>query len=192
MDFQQLWLMIISILISLFSITYSRSPGSRTARKCRRMDITCFTKGRAEIDELFHASETTYTPLFDVERFKNIEISTLQRYMYDDRCMWQSGNMYNSTCPHHYVLNRDSNRKPEIIIEAGCNCHKNQPCLDGIEGSQCMPVKYFAPVLRYNGHRHKCATFRYSQTIEEITVGCTCTYPKLDHDHMEPHHVLPL
>ena len=84
--------------------------------------------------------------------------------------------MYNSTCPHHYVLNTDSNRKPETIIEVRYNCKADQPFLDSIEVSRYMPVKYFIPVLLYNGHRHKCAAFRYSQTTEEITVGCILSH----------------
>ena len=185
---QQLWLIIVFIL-QLMNITRSRP-----ANNCPQMDFLCFTKGRDEIDELFHDSETTYTPLYDIERFKNVKLTKLERYgdsEHADKCTWQSGIMYNSTCPHHYVLNTDSNRKPETIIEVRCNCKEHQPCLDGIEGSRCMPVKYFIPVLRYNGHRHKCAAFRYSQTTEEITVGCTCTHPKLNTGPVEPHYVPP-
>ena len=187
MDLLQIWLTLISVL------RLTQTTVSTLSSKCQQMDLMGFMKGRDEIDEVFLASET-YTQRYDVEKFKDIKISKLERYgdsEHADKCTWQSGNMYNSTCPHHYVLNTDRKRKPTTIIEARCNCDENQPCLDGIEGSRCRPVKYFIPVLRYNGHRHKCAPFRYSETLEEITVGCTCTYPKLNTDHLDPQYVAP-
>ena len=74
MDCQQLWFIIVSIL-RLMNITCSRP-----ANNCPQMDCLCLSKGRDEIDELFHASETMYTPLYDVERFKNVKLTKLQRY----------------------------------------------------------------------------------------------------------------
>ena len=186
MNLVKMWMNFISIF-QLMHFTNS------LLSRCNEMDLLRFIKGRDQIDEAFFASET-YTQRHDVAKFKDVKINKLERYgdsENSDKCTWQSGNMYNSTCPHHYVLNTDRRRKPSTIIEARCNCNEDQPCLDGVEGSRCRPVKYFIPVLRYNGHRHKCAAFRYSETLEEITVGCTCTYPKIEKDNTGTQYVSP-
>lgn len=174
---RQLW----SVYIIVFGMT--RMSHGRVANICPEVDTLSFGNGQAEVDEIFYNSDKAHTPLYYTEKMKSIVINRIRRRgesNQEDRCTWQNGLMYNTTCPHHFIKNTDKNRIPEIIIEARCNCNEIQTCLDGIPGSRCKPVKYFIPVLRYNGRRHKCDAFRYTQTVEEITVGCTCTYPKMD------------
>lgn len=76
-----------------------------------------------------------------------------------------------STCPWHYVLNVDYHRIPSRMMEARCNCTNR--CLGGTAKSRCEPVYYYYRVYRKvdedrNGY---CA---YKETIEAISVGCTC------------------
>lgn len=77
-----------------------------------------------------------------------------------------------STCPVHYVLNRDSNRRPENITEAKCNCNRHTPCLGGEPHSRCLPLVYYIRVLRKYGCENGLA--KYRPTVEPIIVGCTC------------------
>ena len=103
MDFQQMLLIIMFILSLMHIMASKKSP------KCQKIDFWCFMRGTEEVDELFLASET-YTPRNDVEHFKDVKLSKLERYgdsEHADKCTWQNGIMYNSTCPHHYVLNID-------------------------------------------------------------------------------------
>ena len=52
MDYQQMWLTLISVL-RLTHTTYSM-----VSSKCQQMDFLGFTRGRDEIDGVFLASET--------------------------------------------------------------------------------------------------------------------------------------
>ena len=113
-------------------------------------------------------------PTADVRSYKNISYS---KFKGNDQCAWQNGNSYSSSCPHHYVLNYDENRRPNTLIEAKCNCDENTPCLNGTETSRCVPVKYYITVLRKNGCRVD-GKYSYTTAIEPITVGCTCAYPQ--------------
>lgn len=137
-------------------------------------EFNCGDDGQAEIDDIFFWTQSDYKPTHDIQAFKQVKTQTLSRKE-ETKCTWQWGNVYNSTCPHHYVLNIDPNRRPQTIYEAKCNCNLNQRCLNDIPGSRCKPVKYFITVLRKNGRRNHCDT--YAKTVEEITVGCTCTFP---------------
>ncbi|XP_053374806.1 interleukin-17B-like [Mercenaria mercenaria] len=76
-----------------------------------------------------------------------------------------------SNCPWRYVLNHDTNRRPETIIEAKCNCRRG-PCIDEVENSRCESVKYNIRVLRKYGCEN--GKYQYKRTMERITVGCTC------------------
>lgn len=84
----------------------------------------------------------------------------------------ENSNAATSTCPWHYILNVDQNRRPVEIIEAKCNCPGQ--CLSGPPNSKCHPVKYFIRVLRKYSCDFETRTFLYRQTVEPITVGCTC------------------
>ena len=92
------------------------------------------------------------------------------------QCTWQTGNGYLSMCPHHYVINYDTNRRPKRILEAKCNCNLEKRCLNGNKHSRCVPVKYYTNVLRKSGCDSKRQKFTYKHVIEAITVGCTCAY----------------
>lgn len=104
------------------------------------------------------------------------------RFYEDIRRMHISGNRTCSThdspdqvtsqCPWHYVLNVDQNRRPVELIEAKCNCQG--PCVNGPANSKCHPVKYYIRVLRKYGCDLETRTFLFRQTVEPLTVGCTC------------------
>jgi len=78
-----------------------------------------------------------------------------------------------SVCRWHYVLNFDVNRRPQSLIEARCNC-KHHQCAGSLPGSRCVPVFYYARVLRKAGCDVSTRTFVYRHTTEPIAVGCTC------------------
>ena len=111
----------------------------------------------------------------DIRYSTNIQRTKIQGKYGFDQCAWQPGSQYNSTCPHHYVINYDKNRRPKTLVEAKCNCNLSTPCLGGAETSRCVPIKYYISVLRKDG----CAggVYTYTPTTESINVGCTCAYP---------------
>ena len=81
---------------------------------------------------------------------------------------------YRSTCPWHYVLNTDVNRKPMELVEARCEyqcCNKRNTC--SISDSKCKPIMYYIPVLRRSGCRN--GVYTYVQVNEALAAGCTCT-----------------
>ena len=137
-----------------------------------QIEETCIDSGQSH--ESFLMLQPTYIHN-DIQHYINIHRIALDGEQRLRRCEWQEGTTYNSTCPHHWVLNRDTNRKPERLLEAKCNCNAHMPCLDGISGSRCVPVKYYIYVLRKNGCNG--THYEYVQTVEPITVGCTCSYP---------------
>jgi len=89
----------------------------------------------------------------------------------DDRPQVSSQMVYPS-CPWHYVLNVDPNRRPTELVEAKCNCRNR--CLGAHGNSKCQPVKYFVKVLRKYGCDYDTMTFLYREAIEAINAGCTC------------------
>lgn len=137
-----------------------------------QIEESCINNGRSH--ESFLMLQPTYS-YNGIQHYINIHRFPRDREHRLRRCAWQEGNAYNSTCPHHWVLNLDRNRKPERLLEAKCNCNAHMPCLDGISGSRCVPVKYYIYVLRKNGCNG--THYEYVQTVEPITVGCTCSYP---------------
>lgn len=76
-----------------------------------------------------------------------------------------------SLCPWHYVVNVDMNRRPVQIVEARCNCLQ---CLNGLANSRCRPIKYYTRVLRKYACDIDTRVYRYRETIEPVTVGCSC------------------
>ena len=122
-------------------------------------------------DSFLMENPEDHVPTADVIDYSAIHYS---RRTGNDQCAWQTGSGYISSCPHHYVLNYDANRRPKKLVEAKCNCDKNTPCLNGTETSRCVPVKYYITVLRKNGCSGNTTT--YTKAVEPITVGCTCAY----------------
>ena len=112
-----------------------------------------------------------HMPTSDVINYTNISYIKIKG---NDLCAWQTGSGFISSCPHHYELNYDENRRPKELIEAKCNCDENTPCLNSTETSRCLPVKYYITVLRKNGCSGNTST--YTKAVEPITVGCTCAY----------------
>ena len=116
-------------------------------------------------DSFLMENPEDHVPTADVIDYSDIYYS---RRTGNDQCAWQTGSGYISSCPHHYVLNYDENRRPKELVEAKCNC------VNSTVSSRCVPVKYYITVLRKNG----CSgnTFTYTEAVEPITVGCTCAY----------------
>ena len=151
--------------------TCHREPTFR--KRCWRpavQDNPCVLSTRHD-SYLMLEPEIPQTP--DVIFYKDISYTKITG---NDQCAWQTGSDYSSTCPHHYVMNYDENRRPKKLIEAKCNCDQNTPCLNGTETFRCMPVKYNITVLRKNGCSGGIHT--YTTAIESITVGCTCAYSR--------------
>lgn len=179
--FYQGWLLLISIL-AVADVSHGRPRRRRSTHHshCRepKLDDDCLNSG--DIHDSFLMMERNIERSYDVEEYVNIHRTPYGRTTGSDHCTWQNGNRYNSSCPHHYVTNYDENRRPERLLEAKCNCDETMPCLDGVVGSRCIPVKYYLTVLRKNGcHR---GSYTYTKTIESITVGCTCAYPRTEED----------
>lgn len=143
---------------------------------CREPEIAyhCLDIDVDEPHDSFLMKEGHITQAYDVQEYVNIYRISTARTTDSHQCKWQRGQRYNSTCPHHYVINHDKNRRPKTLLEAKCNCNENMPCLDGLAGSRCEPVKYFLTVLRKNGCHN--GSYTYTKSIESITVGCTCAY----------------
>ena len=161
----------------LFVLTLMETANSRATKQCKEpKDLGRSCVDASSAHESFNMIELN-SITNDVKAFIDIRRTSLARDAYSEQCAWQTGNgnSYNSSCPHHYVMNEDPNRRPKVLLEAKCNCDESQPCLNGQPGTRCMPVKYYINVLRKNG----CdgSSFTYTQTVEPITVGCTCAYP---------------
>lgn len=113
----------------------------------------------------------------DIKHFKNVELFTISP---DDETECRRRPEVSpyinvaSTCSWRYVLNRDVNRRPESLIEAKCNCTPHRRCISGAVNSRCEPVKFNMPVLRKYACDVTTGTYLYKQTMERITVGCTC------------------
>ncbi|XP_060554473.1 interleukin-17B-like [Ruditapes philippinarum] len=82
-----------------------------------------------------------------------------------------------STCPWHYVLNVDNQRIPTILFEARCNCAHR--CLGGMANSRCEPINYYYHVYR-KVEEDKYGFCTYRETLEAISVGCTCIHHPKD------------
>ncbi|KAK3609475.1 hypothetical protein CHS0354_022232 [Potamilus streckersoni] len=81
----------------------------------------------------------------------------------------------NTSCPFHLVMNRDPNRIPAILMEARCNCNRDETCIGGDINSRCAPIKYFVRAMRKTALCGIDGYYEYKHTLEPITVGCTCT-----------------
>ncbi|KAK3609478.1 hypothetical protein CHS0354_022236 [Potamilus streckersoni] len=81
----------------------------------------------------------------------------------------------NTSCPFHLVMNRDPNRIPAILMEARCNCNRDETCIGGDIKSRCAPIKYFVRAMRKTALCGIDGYYEYRHTLEPITVGCTCT-----------------
>ena len=110
-------------------------------RHCRELELNdpCET-GTGHDSYLMLQREVPQT--CDVMYYTNVQRTTIEGNFGFDQCAWQTGNKYSSTCPHHYVINHDENRRPKTLIEAKCNCDQNSPCLNGTDTSRCVPIKY--------------------------------------------------
>ena len=163
---------------------------SRSFRRCIEPELDYRSSmNREPLHESFLMMEPAVSMTYDVEAFVNIRRTELDGELGYDQCTWQTGYRYNSTCPHHYVINFDPNRRPERLLEVKCNCGKNQRCLNGAEGSWCAPITYSMYVLRKNGCDH--GVYTYTQTVEQITVGCTCVHEKEEGFQYPAHRVSP-
>ena len=159
------------IMVAFIGLSYGH-----VRRLCREPKLPKIT---SQVHESFLMMEEHYEPTVDVQAFVNIRRTPISGSDGSDQCSWQSQSKYNSSCPYHYVINNDPNRRPQSLLEVKCNCNENSPCLNGGEGSRCVPVRYFINVWRKTG----CdgVHFTYTRTVEQITVGCTCIYPKSNH-----------
>ena len=165
---------LLSLQVLLILISMGTSYG-RVKHRCREPKLEDNCVSNSPIHESFLMMEQEYVPRNDINAFVNIRRKALTSHDGVEQCTWQNGNSVNSTCPHHYVINYDPNRRPKRLLEAECNCNKNMPCLNGDRESRCVPIQYYIEVLRKTGcdGRH----FIYTRTVEPITVGCTCAYP---------------
>ena len=168
MILEELWILAYCIL-SIVQLSLGRAT-----HRCRepQLDNNCLNDG--PFHESFLMMEPEVTLTYDVESFVNIQRTKIEGSPGYDQCAWQTGRGHNLTCPHHYVVNYDPNRRPKTLMEAKCNCSENMRCLNGGERSRCVPIKYFIYVMRKNGC-HK-GLYTYRQTVEPITVGCTCAH----------------
>ena len=176
MYFNECLLLLISILavadVSRGRATHHRSTPSSFCGE-PKLDEHCLNSG--DQHDSFLMRERQVEQSYDVQLYVDIQ-KDFRGTPGSDQCTWQNGNRYNSSCPHHYITNVDENRRPKRLLEAKCNCDETRPCLDGIEGSRCVPVTYYLTVLRKNGCHG--GLYTYTKTVESITVGCTCAYPR--------------
>ncbi|KAH3787931.1 hypothetical protein DPMN_166058 [Dreissena polymorpha] len=70
-------------------------------------------------------------------------------------------------CPAHYVLNRDLNRIPEVMVHAKCNC--KECILSPKETNGCKLVTVLTPVMRRNE-----SSCDYTSMLEAVPVSCEC------------------
>ena len=171
---KQIWFLACTIF------RFSTTTSARTLPECKETNIEELCTKSWETHESFLMQDFQYEPNYDIQVFKNTKLSKISRSHEDHQCTWQTGHKYNSTCPHHYVINYDPNRRPTTLLEAKCNCNGHMNCLNGDEGSRCVPVKYYTHVLRKSGCDGHYYT--YTKTVEPITVGCTCAYMKENHN----------
>ncbi|KAK3609476.1 hypothetical protein CHS0354_022234 [Potamilus streckersoni] len=85
-----------------------------------------------------------------------------------------------SLCPWYFVKNVDSNRKPEVLVEAMCACSDLDMSNNVINGKRikCRSVPVFLKVLRRTGCKDGVYTYRF--VWERISVGCVATYVSLE------------
>ena len=76
-----------------------------------------------------------------------------------------------STCPWYYEVNRDTNRYPEVILNAVTPCTSS--CIGRDETYQCYPITRNIQVLKFKQDYN--STYRiYEANDIDITVGFTC------------------
>ena len=171
MNIHHVWILICTIL------KFSRISSARAIRQCKEPILKETCTKTWDTHESFLMIDLERMPTYDVKAFVNIKTTKILRNSGDDQCMWQTESRHNSTCSHHYIINYDPNRRPTTIFEARCNCNETMRCLDGDQGSRCVPIIYYTHVLRKSGCDGK--HFTYKQIVEPVTVGCTCAYPKV-------------
>lgn len=163
-------------LVYILLIIEISSGRSTHHKRCREPILDKYCVAGA-LHDSFRMLEPEIPHTYDIEAYKDIKRFPMTGSSSDSgQCTWQNGNRYNSSCPYHYIINHDENRRPKALIEAKCNCDESMPCLNGGTGSKCVPIIYYVTVLRKNG----CSggVYTYTDAIEPIAVGCTCAYPK--------------
>lgn len=112
----------------------------------------------------------------DILNFMNISLTSLPGEHRSCRVDSSSGRdlRKTSTCPWHYVMNYDPNRRPETLVEAKCNCRPHRSCLNGIRNSHCSPIIYNVWVLRKYACDVTTGVYLYRRSLEPIVIGCTC------------------
>lgn len=78
-----------------------------------------------------------------------------------------------SICEREFFMNYDENRLPEFMLEVRCK----RPNIIAREKHStqytCEPIKYHYSVYRKSGVDND-GFCTYEQTIEAVTIGCTC------------------
>ena len=134
----------------------------------------CWRPNRQDNPSVLGALHDSFLMLNPENQASTSDVAKYTKINGNDQCAWQTGGRYSSSCPHHFMLNFNENRRPKVLIEAKCNCDENTPCLNGTKASRCVPLKYYITVLRKNGCSGDTST--YTKAVEPITVGCTCAY----------------
>lgn len=132
-------------------------------------------------DNTFTArTNITYEPIGEVKNCRD--------YIKRNNVVYSSNNVgfepvsIGSTCPWYFVRNIDPNRIPRVITEAECACTccgkpdnqcKHNRCSISHKPKLCQKIYTYRKVLRRTG----CVNgeYTYSQYIEPISVGCTCS-----------------